>query len=181
MQGLSYRFFLTVFVVGVLVGCGSGRSDNTSVSPVESATRDLSSSELAQSLSMVVYKDANCGCCGLWVEHMQQAGFDMAVENTTQMHVMKQQLGIQPEVQSCHTLVDQSSGYVFEGHIPANIIQRFLANPPGDARGLAVPGMPIGSPGMEMEDRFMPYAVLLLKTDGSREVYAQVNTQQEQY
>ena len=74
-----------------------------------------------------------------------------------------------------------AEGYVFEGHIPARYIRDFLANPPADARGLAVPAMPVGSPGMEVEDRFMPYEVLLLKADGGVEVFARVQTPAQQY
>ncbi|MGB1058644.1 MAG: DUF411 domain-containing protein, partial [Ketobacter sp.] len=72
-------------------------------------------------------------------------------------------------------------GFVFEGHIPARYIQQFLANPPEGAFGLAVPAMPVGSPGMEVNERFMPYQVLLLKKDGSTEVFAAVENAAQQY
>ena len=74
-------------------------------------------------------------------------------------------------MQSCHTGVS-ADGYFFEGHIPAKFVTAFLANPPENAAGLAVPGMPAGSPGMEMGDRFNPYSVILVKKDGTTEVYA---------
>ena len=77
------------------------------------------------------------------------------------------------------TFMSSSQGYVFEGHIPAKFISRFLASPPKDAIGLTVPAMPVGSPGMEYQDKFMPYQVLLLKNDGSSQVYAQVNSLEE--
>jgi len=84
-----------------------------------------------------------------------------------------------PRYQSCHTAVS-SHGYVFEGHVPARHIKAFLANPPADAIGLAVPGMPLGSPGMEVGSRFDPYEVLLLKKDGSSEVFARVDSPAQQ-
>jgi hypothetical protein len=92
---------------------------------------------------------------------------------------IKNDYGIAPEFQSCHTAVT-SNGYVFEGHIPARFVQQFLENPPDDAIGLSVPGMPAGSPGMEMGDRFTPYKVWLLKKDGSADVFASVNSRDQQ-
>ncbi len=74
-----------------------------------------------------------------------------------------------------------AEGYLFEGHVPARYMKQFLASPPADALGLAVPAMPVGSPGMEMGDRFSPYAVLLLKADGSAELFAQVDSPAQQY
>ncbi|MGB2130858.1 MAG: DUF411 domain-containing protein, partial [Marinobacterium sp.] len=82
--------------------------------------------------------------------------------------------------QSCHTAVSES-GYVFEGHVPARLVKQFLANPPEGALGLTAPGMPMGSPGMEMGSRFDPYQVLLMKQDGGYEVYANIERQSEQY
>ncbi len=123
---------------------------------------------------MTLYKTAQCGCCGLWVDHMQAAGFSMAVVNSPDMNAVKQQLGIQPVYQSCHTLVDKNSGYIFEGHIPAEVVARFLQEKPEGALGLSVPGMPIGSPGMEMGGRYDDYDVLQLNKDGSSVVYEEI-------
>ena len=81
---------------------------------------------------------------------------------------------------SCHTGVSKD-GFVFEGHVPARYIIQFLNNPPADARGLTVPAMPLGSPGMEYNDQFAPYEVLLLKKDGSVEVYAAVESYEQQF
>ena len=90
------------------------------------------------------------------------------------LNKIKADKGIAPRYQSCHTAVS-SDGYVFEGHIPGHIIQQFLADPPKDVIGLAVPGMPAGSPGMEVGDRRDEYDVLLLSKDGSHTVYEHVN------
>ncbi len=81
---------------------------------------------------------------------------------------------------SCHTAVTEN-GYVFEGHVPARYIAQFLNDPPAGAVGLSVPAMPVGSPGMEYKDEFMPYQVLLVNKDGSVEVYASVESYQQQF
>jgi hypothetical protein len=127
---------------------------------------------------LTVYKDANCGCCEKWLTHISERGFSVNANNIDNLYEFKQSKGIPTSMQSCHTAVS-SQGFVFEGHIPAKFISRFLATPPNDAIGLTVPAMPVGSPGMEYQDKFMPYHVLLMKTDGSSQVYAQVNTLEE--
>lgn len=131
-------------------------------------------------IAMDIYKSPTCGCCGKWVEHGEQQGFSLTTHHPADLNKLKAEHGIAPEYQSCHTIVS-AEGFVFEGHIPARYIREFLMAPPADARGLAVPGMPVGSPGMEMGDRFMPYQVLLLKRDGSAEVFAEVSTSTQQY
>ena len=93
-----------------------------------------------------VSKDPNCGCCTGWVEHLRNNGFTATVADTADMQAVKQRLGVPAELASCHTA--KIAGYVIEGHVPAQAINRLLAEKP-NARGLAVPGMPIGSPGME--------------------------------
>lgn len=128
---------------------------------------------------MDVYKSPTCGCCEKWVEHAEQRGFSLTTHHPADLNQLKAEQGIKPEYQSCHTAVS-AQGYVFEGHIPARYIHEFLAAPPADARGLAVPAMPVGSPGMEVDERFSPYQVLLLKRDGSAEVYAEVDSPAQQ-
>jgi hypothetical protein len=93
-----------------------------------------------------VSKDPNCGCCSGWVEHLRSNGFTATVVDAADMQAVKQRLGVPAEFASCHTA--EIAGYVIEGHVPAYAINRLLAEKP-QARGLAVPGMPIGSPGME--------------------------------
>jgi hypothetical protein len=124
-------------------------------------------------ISLDVYKSPTCGCCGKWVAHVEASGFEAAVHHPTDLNKLKADKGISPRYQSCHTAVSQD-GYVFEGHIPADVIQRFLANPPSNAIGLAVPGMPVGSPGMEMGNRHDEYDVLLLSKDGSNKVFEHI-------
>ena len=121
---------------------------------------------------MLVYKSPTCGCCGAWVDHMNQADFTTKIQHPSNMNTIKDQLGISPVYEACHTAAH--SGYVFEGHIPADIIKHFLAKKP-DALGLAVPGMPMGSPGMDLGGAFNPYQVLQLNKDGSSTPYAKVS------
>lgn len=117
-----------------------------------------------------VWKDPNCGCCGDWVKHLQAAGLQVAVSDTGNASA-RARLGIAPRHASCHTaLVD---GYALEGHVPARDVLRLLKERPR-ALGLAVPGMPVGSPGMDgpaYQGRRDPYDVLLLLADGSTRVW----------
>tara|TARA_B110000259_G_scaffold41375_1_gene47575 strand:- start:738 stop:1244 length:507 start_codon:yes stop_codon:yes gene_type:complete len=119
------------------------------------------------------YKSANCGCCQKWIDHAEHAGFKINAHNTNSLNQTKADYGILPQYQSCHTSVSKD-GFIFEGHIPASLIKRFLANPPTDAIGLAAPGMPMGSPGMEMGNTRDDYVVLLLNSDGSSIIYEQI-------
>ncbi len=127
-----------------------------------------------------VYQSPTCQCCEKWLKHIDQHGFISTAHNQTGLSTFKAEQGIAPKYRSCHTAIS-AAGYIFEGHVPAKFIHQFLAKPPKNAIGLAVPGMPIGSPGMEVADKFMPYQVLLLNADGSDEVYAEINRYQEQF
>jgi hypothetical protein len=95
---------------------------------------------------ITVHKDPNCGCCSGWVQHLQKSGFVTKVLETKDIDAVKTRLGVPDDLAACHTA--EVSGYVIEGHVPAAALRRFLAEKP-NATGLAVPGMPIGSPGME--------------------------------
>ena len=113
---------------------------------------------------LTVSKDPTCGCCGGWVEHMREAGFNVEVVETATLNQVKARLGVPATLASCHT--GEIAGYVLEGHVPAAEVKRLLAEKPS-ARGLAVPGMPVGSPGMEggHEDA---YEVILFGPTGRR-------------
>ena len=93
-----------------------------------------------------VWKDPNCGCCTGWVQHLRRNGYTATVVETADMQAVKTRLSVPAELASCHTA--EIDGYIIEGHVPAQAITRLIAEKP-DALGLAVPGMPIGSPGME--------------------------------
>ena len=112
---------------------------------------------------ITVYKSPTCGCCGKWIEHLEANGFSVQVKNRRDLRGVKQELGVQPELQACHTGV--IDGYVIEGHVPAGDIRRLLAERPA-VRGLAVPGMPVGSPGME-GPRPQRYKVLSFDQQGN--------------
>lgn len=96
---------------------------------------------------MVVTKDPSCGCCGAWIDHVRKAGFTVEVIESPEVNRLKTRLGVPQALASCHTA--EIGGYVIEGHVPADAIKRLLTEKP-QARGLAVPGMPVGSPGMEV-------------------------------
>lgn len=118
-----------------------------------------------------VWKSASCGCCNGWVKHMTQAGYMVTTKNTASgiLAKIKRDAGLEPDLQSCHTA--KAGGYVIEGHVPAQDVARLLAEKP-DAIGLTVPGMPLGSPGMDIGPDKEPYEVLLVKKDGTTEVFA---------
>jgi hypothetical protein len=121
--------------------------------------------------SIEVWKSATCECCGAWVKHLEANGFTVKVNaaEPNALASLKRQAGIGDKLASCHTA--KIDGYVIEGHVPATDIERLLAERP-QAIGLAVPGMPVGSPGMEQGAEFEPYDVLLIKKDGSTETFA---------
>lgn len=127
-----------------------------------------------------VYRTPLCGCCKTWEAHAEQQGLPLQSQVHEDISFIKAQQGIAPGYQSCHTAVSPQ-GFVFEGHVPAKFIKQFLAELPADAIGLTVPAMPLGSPGMEMGDRFTPYQVLLLLKDGQTQVYAKVTHYEEQF
>jgi hypothetical protein len=123
--------------------------------------------------ALTVYKNPGCGCCSAWAEHLEEAGFSVSVTERSAKNGAKWLVGLKDEHRSCHTAVSES-GHVFEGHIPASIIRRFLDEQPANTKGLSVPGMPVGSPGMESGDRVDPYDVLVMKEDGTVEVFAHI-------
>jgi len=118
---------------------------------------------------MSVTKTPWCGCCAAWITHMREAGFDVTVHEEEDLTAIKDKMGVEPKLQSCHT--GEVEGYVIEGHVPAEDVLRLLAERP-KARGLTVPGMPVGSPGMEMGDRKDAYDVFLIKEDGTTELFS---------
>ncbi|MDP2956708.1 MAG: DUF411 domain-containing protein, partial [Longimicrobiales bacterium] len=121
--------------------------------------------------TIVVYKTEGCGCCNGWIEHLQAAGFTVDARNVTDLMTVKRDAGVPAANSSCHTaLVD---GYVVEGHVPADLVKKMLAERP-DVAGLAVPGMPVGSPGMEGPGA-KPFQVLTFDRQGTNTVYATVN------
>ena len=119
---------------------------------------------------IMVYKNESCGCCKLWVQHLLDAGFEVRVQDVDNLGPIKDRVGIPPTMGSCHT--GEVEGYFVEGHVPADDIRRLLKERP-QARGLTVPGMPAGSPGMEVPSgKVDRYEVLLIAKDGKSSVYS---------
>ncbi|MEZ4416627.1 MAG: DUF411 domain-containing protein [Gemmatimonadota bacterium] len=116
---------------------------------------------------VMVYKTPTCGCCSAWVDHLREAGFEVEIRDMNDLSGIKADLGVDPRLQSCHTAV--IDGYIVEGHVPATDIARMLKEKP-DIAGIAVPGMPVGSPGME-GPRKDPYDVLSFDHQGKVEVF----------
>lgn len=114
-----------------------------------------------------VYKTEYCGCCKAWIKHLEASGFTVKAQDVADPASYREKFGIPAQYGSCHT--GRVGGYAVEGHVPASEIKRLLAEKP-KARGLAVPGMPMGSPGMEGA-RKDPYEVLLVKDGGKTSVY----------
>jgi len=117
---------------------------------------------------MIVHKSPWCGCCTAWVEQAEAAGFEVELREHDNLHAVKQELGVPVAHGSCHTAV--VDGYFVEGHVPFDDIRRLLAERP-DASGLTVPGMPVGSPGMEQGDVRQAFDVLLVDEKGRTKVY----------
>lgn len=115
------------------------------------------------SSGVLVHKDPNCGCCGVWVKHIEAAGLFVKVEETTGLDAIRYRLGVPADLKACHTA--EVSGYVVEGHVPAVAIKRLLEERP-DAIGIAVAGMPLGSPGMGGKPQ--QYSVILFGPNGRR-------------
>jgi hypothetical protein len=119
---------------------------------------------------VAVYRDPGCGCCEAWAQIMMAAGFPVSISDDPVRDQRRAKLGIRAEWASCHTALVQ--GFVIEGHVPPADIMRLLQERPAGAFGLAVPGMPLGSPGMEVEGSSDPYEVLLLRAGEPPEIFA---------
>ena len=117
---------------------------------------------------VTVWKTPNCGCCKDWVKHLETNGFDVVTHDVKETASKRQALGLAEKYGSCHTAT--VNGYVLEGHVPARDIQRLLRDKPS-AIGLAVPGMPVGSPGMEMGTGADAFDVVLVLKDGSSRIF----------
>jgi hypothetical protein len=122
-----------------------------------------------KSSELTVYKSPTCGCCGKWIEHMKAAGFQVKVVDLDDLTEIKQASGVPMKLRTCHTGV--VGNYAIEGHVPADVVKKLLAEKPA-AAGIAVPGMPIGSPGMEVGNQKDSYEVFLFDKTGKTTVFA---------
>ena len=172
----SNKIILKFTAILVLTWLVASCSDNEPV-----ADKLVTASVNATAVHLEVHKSPSCGCCEKWLNHINGHGLTSTVYNQDNLSLIKAEKGIAPRYRSCHTAISQQ-GYVFEGHVPAKFIEQFLQEkPPNDIIGLSVPAMPVGSPGMEVDEKFQPYRILLLKSDGSYQVYASIQSYEEQF
>lgn len=130
----------------------------------------IACAQAATAATLEVIKTPTCGCCSVWVERMQAAGFTVKARNVEDTSPIAKAAGVPDGLRSCHTA--KVGGYVIEGHVPAADIKRLLAQKPRGAVGLSVPGMVAGSPGMEVPGRSDRYQVMLIMPDGKHKVWA---------
>lgn len=161
--------------VSLLTGCNDG-AGQAAVSSQAAASQVVVPTVR---LVLDVYKSPSCGCCGEWMKHLDSQGIGSVTHDLAELEASHARAVVPAQYRSCHTGVS-SEGYVFEGHVPARYVKQFLNELPEGGVGLSVPGMPLGSPGMEQGDKFTPYKVFLLMNDGSSRVFAAVNTPAEQ-
>lgn len=153
----------------------AGRSTDAAAAarpaPTSASTTSTSVATAGSALPVaLVHKSPTCGCCASWVEHLRKAGFTVQVDQRENLEPLKKRLGVPLGKGSCHTA--EIGGLIVEGHVPAEDIKRLLADR-GDARGLVLPGMPMGSPGMEVPDgRVQRYTVEKINADGSTSPFA---------
>ena len=176
----SFAILAISLAAAGLAGCSKADPPLPSeVAPAESsnAAETVEATEIADVAAMaadprlvVVHKTESCGCCHLWVEHLKENGFKVTVRDVVDLGGIKERVGVPYGMGSCHTA--RVGGYFIEGHVPAADIVRLLDERP-DAKGLTVPGMPLGSPGMEVASgQTQPYDVHLVARDGSTSVFA---------
>ena len=123
----------------------------------------------SEKVELTVYKSPTCGCCTKWVSHLEANGFEVVSHDVSDVQVIKQKYGVRHDLASCHTAM--VNGFVIEGHVPASDIKRFLSNTTANVVGLTVPGMPMGSPGME-GPRKDNYNVYTFSKGGKTEIFA---------
>jgi hypothetical protein len=126
--------------------------------------------QASEAAPLTVYKDPSCGCCTKWVDHLRASGLRPAVHDRTDMDALKDGLGVPATLRSCHTAV--AGKYVVEGHVPATDIKRLIKTAPKGIIGIAVPGMPVGSPGMETGGRVDRYDVIAFSANGATTTFA---------
>ena len=184
----KYKRWRSAFVLlaaSSLFACGQTdiSSNDSSAAPIDNtsiaAITPVSNPDLLKNISATVYKDVNCGCCGDWIEHAQAHGLHTSAEHPQNLSALKDDYGVPNAMRSCHTTVT-TDGYVFEGHVPAKYVAQFLANPPEQALGLAVPNMPLRSPGMEYQNQFTAYQIMQINKNGTNQVYADIDSIEQQ-
>ena len=153
-----------------LIGCGLSQKKREQQAQA-AARRADSAAPAAQAAAMKVYRDPNCGCCEEWAVIARQAGFEVQVVDHPDMPAIKRRYGVPDELLSCHTTI--VGNYAVEGHVPLDDVKRLLETRPAKLKGIAVAGMPIGSPGMEAPDgKQQPFQVLAFDGGGRVSVFS---------
>jgi hypothetical protein len=158
----------------IMIGLMAGMLLTACASPAsEQATAGQQATDEQTAREMVVYSSPTCGCCGDWVSYMESHGYTATVENVQDLAAVKEEHNVPRTMQSCHTAI--IDGYIIEGHVPVEDVERLLHEQP-DVVGIAVPGMPVGSPGMEIEGaELQPFAVMTFDAAGNTEMYSTHN------
>lgn len=152
-----------------LAALAGGLAGADAVNALSSLRQPAAVAPAAVAPVITVYKSPSCGCCAKWVAHMEQAGFTVDVHDMDDVTPVKDEVGVPKPLRSCHTAVVE--GYTLEGHVPADLVQKLLKERPEQTAGLAVPGMPMGSPGMEGPTKDA-YNVVAYTASGATSVYA---------
>lgn len=177
-MNFKYALLALVFAAPVPALTACARASDAAPAPGAAPAVGAAAVKVAAAASLesaalplvTVHKSEFCGCCGSWAEHMRKAGFQVEVRNQENLNPIKERVGVPFGKGSCHTA--EVGGYFVEGHVPADDVKRLLAEKP-KAKGLVVPGMPAGSPGMEVPGgQVTPYSVELVQADGSITVFA---------
>lgn len=166
-QWFNWKFMLiTGFIVTGIAGVGYSGVTNL----MENQGNNGDMAVMAEAINITVYRTPTCGCCHGWVDHVQQYNFTVTdlVKPEAEIQAIRQKYNLPEELRSCHTT--EVNGYLVEGHVPVADIQKLVAKKP-DIKGIAVPGMPIGTPGMEMGDRQESFDVLGFKQNGDIQVF----------
>ena len=165
-----YTIALALLAAGVLSACSDGGTSRADTASTATAAPAAAAATPAVALpAMTVYKSPTCGCCHEWVKHVEANGFTVKSVDQPDVTPVKREHGVTEALSSCHTAL--VGGYVIEGHVPAGDVRRLLAERPAGVRGLAAPGMPSGSPGLEGGPK-EPFDVIAFDSSGATRVYA---------
>lgn len=163
-------FVRAALAAGGLAVAGCGTRERKASEAEETARTEAPSVPQPKLAAMTVYRDPSCGCCEAWADIARKAGYEVTLIDHSDMPAIKRQYGVPDELLSCHTTV--VDGYAVEGHVPLDDVKRLLAESPASIRGIAVAGMPLGSPGMEVPNGTkQPFQVMAFGADGKTSVF----------
>ena len=166
------RFVGAVIAAGGLAatGCGAEQRNQAGDAEAVNAAAAAPAAARPQLAAMTIYRDPSCGCCEAWAGIARNAGHQVRLVDHPDMPSIKRQYGVPDELLSCHTTI--VGGYAVEGHVPLGDVKRLLTERPAGVRGIAVPGMPLGSPGMEVPDGTrQPFQVMAFDAAGKTSVF----------